>query len=220
VDDGLGALNGRKSPGGAVYYADRLRQLQVPIVGDDACESAYGIGLRDFPYRPAWLLCAGTADGRTGACFGDSGGPLVVERGGAWLDVGIVLGGDSCAGAGYYDIFTRVDRVNAFVVSSTAAVQPDPVAAPRIVGRLRAGRRVRCIAGRWRGAPSRLVLRWRRLGSRTVVDRGRVHRVDAVDARRGVRCSVTASSRGGRVTAASRALRPARRAARGPVSSA
>jgi secreted trypsin-like serine protease len=75
---GWGAINGRKSPGGAVYYADRLRQLQVPIVGDDACEGVYGIGLGDFPYRPAWLLCAGTADGRTGACYGDSGGPLVV----------------------------------------------------------------------------------------------------------------------------------------------
>jgi hypothetical protein len=113
-----------------------------------------------------------------------------------------------------------VDRVNAFASSSTAAVQPDPVAAPRIVGRLRAGGRVRCTTGRWRGAPTRLAVRWRRVGSRTVVDRGRVHRLDAGDARRGVRCSVTGSSRGGRVTAEARALRPARRAARRQVSSA
>ena len=75
---GWGRLNARRSPGGNSYYADRLRELQLPIQGDDACENAYGIGLADFPYRAEWIVCAGAGDGRSGTCGADSGAPLVV----------------------------------------------------------------------------------------------------------------------------------------------
>ena len=94
---GWGRLNRRRSEGGKRYYADRLRELSVPIQGDDACERAFGLGFSDFPYRPEWLLCAGTAAGTAGVCFGDSGGPLVVGGPAGWLDVGVVAATDSCA---------------------------------------------------------------------------------------------------------------------------
>jgi secreted trypsin-like serine protease len=65
-----------------------------------------------------WLLCAGTAAGDTGPCTGDSGGPLVVGSPDAWLDVGVLTGGDSCAARGYFDLYARVDRISAFARSA------------------------------------------------------------------------------------------------------
>jgi hypothetical protein len=41
---GWGQLNARRSPGGEFYFADRLRELQQPVQGDDACERVYGQG--------------------------------------------------------------------------------------------------------------------------------------------------------------------------------
>ena len=121
---GWGRLNARRSPGGFWYYADRLRQLLLPLQSDDTCESVFGIGAADLPYRPAWSICAGSADGRTGACSGDSGAPLVVGGPGSWLDVGILKGGDGCASRGYYDLYTRVDRISAFALGPLAAAKP------------------------------------------------------------------------------------------------
>jgi hypothetical protein len=207
---GWGRLNARDSPGGNSYYADRLRELQTPVQGDDACEGVYGTGWIDFPYRPAWLLCSGTAAGGTGTCSGDSGGPLVVAAAEGWLDVGIDEGGDACAARGYYDVYARVDRVSAFALEPEPTAQPYAVTRPRIVGRLVAGAPVRCRLGRWRGHDMRYAVSWRRVGSRRVVGHGRVHRVTVADAARGLRCAVTASNRGGRRTVAARPLRPPR----------
>ena len=132
---GWGGLNARPSGGGNRYFADRLRELQLPVQGDDACESAYGIGFEDFPYRPTWLLCAGTGDGRAGPCKGDSGAPLVVGGAGRWLDVGVLSGGDGCATRGYFDLYARVDRISRFALGGNPTRQPDPAARPRIMGR-------------------------------------------------------------------------------------
>jgi secreted trypsin-like serine protease len=206
---GWGAINGTDSPGGNRYYADRLRELQVPVQGDDACESAYGIGVSDLPYRRAWLLCAGAADGIASACFGDSGGPLVVGGPEAWLDVGIVLGSDACASPGYYDLFARVDAISGFALGAKLTRQPDPVARPRITGRLAAGAEVHCTPGRWRGSRARFTYRWTRTGDRRQHVLGRLasYRLTARDARAGVSCAVTGSNRGGRNTATARPLR-------------
>jgi secreted trypsin-like serine protease len=203
---GWGVLNARRSRGGDRYYADRLRELELPVVSDDACESVFGIGWPDAAYVPSKLVCAGTADGTTGVCSGDSGGPLVVGTAAGWLDVGIVAGGDACASRGYYDVFTRVDRVRAFALGALAAVQPDPVRRPRIVGRLAVGARVRCTRGAWRGTPARLTVRWTRpaAGRRRIVGRHWSYTVRAADARHGLRCTVTATNRGGRNTATTR----------------
>jgi trypsin len=207
---GWGRLNARDSPGGYEYYADRLRELQEPIQGDDACESVFGLGFPDFPYRPAWLLCTGTPGDRAGTCSGDSGGPLVVGGPDAWLDVGIVVGGDACAAPGYFDLYTRVDRISGFALGATPTVQPDPVTVPRVSGRLKAGARVRCLYGHWRGSRASFSVRWRRLGTHAhhVLGHRRRYRISRRDARSGVTCSVTAANRGGRITRTARPLRP------------
>jgi secreted trypsin-like serine protease len=207
---GWGRLNARPSPGDNDYYADRLRELEVPVVSDDACESVYGGGGSGLLYRPAWIVCAGTAQGLTGPCSGDSGGPLVVGGPDAWLQVGILQGADSCAAAGYYDLYTRVDRVGTFALGTDPTSQPDPVARPRIRGRLVAGARVRCTRGRWRGGPARFSERWTRLGDRSGhgIGDGTSHRLTARDVRRGVTCTVTATNRGGFNTVAAEPLRP------------
>ena len=201
---GWGQLNARPSPGGSRYFADRLRELEEPIQGDVACENVFGIGWPDLPYRPEWLLCAGAANDRAGTCYGDSGGPLVVDGAQGRLDVGIDIAGDACAAPGYYDINVRVDRISGFALRSDPTAQPDLVSAPRISGRLRAGRRVRCSTGRWRNHPAAFAVRWRRLGSRRVVGRGRRHRVDRRDAAAGLACTVTARNRGGWLRATAR----------------
>lgn len=205
---GWGALNGRDSPGGNRYYADRLRELQEPVQGDDACESVFGLGFPDLPYRPEWLLCAGLADDFAGTCSGDSGSPLVVGGPDSWLAVGIDVAGDACGAPGYFDLYVRVDRVSGFALGAALTAQPDPVARPRVSGRLAAGARVRCLYGRWRGHRPSFSVEWRRAGSHRVLGRDRRYRLSRRDARTGVTCSVTAANRGGRVTVAARPLRP------------
>jgi secreted trypsin-like serine protease len=193
---GWGQIDAQRSPGGTFYYADRLRELQLPIVTDDACENAYGGGTSDLPYRTAWTVCAGTGDGKAGGCFGDSGGPLVVGAAGNWLQVGIISGGDACASPGYYDLLTRVDRISAFALAPRPTEQPDPVARPSVTGRFAVGARVRCARGRWRGSPARFSVRWVRFHGQTV-GTGAVRRLSARDVSHGVTCVVTARNRGG-----------------------
>jgi secreted trypsin-like serine protease len=201
---GWGRLTAQRSPGDSEYYADRLRELSLPIVSDDACENAYGGGSAELPYRPAWTVCAGTGQAGTGSCYGDSGGPLVVGAPGGWLQVGILTGGDSCASPGYYDLYARTDRIAAFALAPHPAEQPDPVARPSVVGRFALGARVRCAPGRWRGSPPRLSVRWVRLDGRArhTIDAGASHRLSARDLRHRLTCVVTARSRGGRNTVA------------------
>jgi hypothetical protein len=207
---GWGRLNARESPGGNLYYADRLRELQEPLQGDDACESVFGLGFPDLPYRPDWLLCAGTSGDHAGTCSGDSGGPLVVGGPDSWLDVGIALGGDACAAPGYFDLYARVDRISSFALGRAPTVQPDPLARPRIAGHLTAGARVRCTYGRWRGSRASFTVQWRRAGTRShrILGRHRRYRLDKHDVKTGVTCSVTAANAGGHVTVAARPLGP------------
>lgn len=210
---GWGRLNRRDSPGGNRYFADRLRELQEPVQSDDACESVFGLGFPEFPYLPDRVLCAGAVGDFAGTCAGDSGGPLVVAGPDGWLDVGIDVAGDACGAPGYFDLYTRVDRISSFALRAALIAQPDLVARPRVAGRLVAGARVRCLYGRWRGHRASFSVSWRRVGVRPhrVLGRHRRYRLTRRDARAGVSCSVTAANRGGRVTVAARPLRPARR---------
>ena len=206
---GWGALNARKSPGRHTFFADRLRELRVPLQGDDACEGAYGIGFPDFPYRPEWVLCAGTDTGVSGTCNGDSGGPLVVRSADTWVDVGILSGGDACASRGYFDLFARVDAVSEFALRPDVTAQPDPEEPPHVVGELMRGKRVVCDRGRWGGDPARFTYEWTGAGKRSGVVLGhrRSHRPTRRDLRLGFRCSVTAENAGGRATATARVRR-------------
>lgn len=206
---GWGQLNARKSRGGLNYYADRLRELQEPLQGDDACEGVYGLGLPGIPYRPEWLLCSGLPGDRAGTCYGDSGAPLVVAGPDGWLDVGIDIASDSCASPEYFDLKVRVDRISGFALQDAPTARPEPMTMPHITGRLAKGSRVRCSTGRWRGEHARISVRWVRLGAMDrTVGRHRSYRLRARDAAAGVRCAVTARNRGGYLTVRARALRP------------
>jgi secreted trypsin-like serine protease len=197
---GWGRLNTQPSPGGNAYYADRLREVEVPVVGDDGCELVYGGGGEGVLYRSAWTMCAGFAAGGKGTCYGDSGGPLVVAGPAGWIEVGIVQGGDGCAEPAYYDLYVRADRIARFALEPQLTLQPESVRSPRVLGRLVAGERVRCTAGRWRGSPAQLTTRWLRLreaGALPVGGAERTHRLSAADVRDGITCAVTAANAGG-----------------------
>jgi len=208
---GWGQLNARLTRGREFYYADRLREVAVPIVGDDACERVYGLGAPGVIYRRSSIVCAGFPRGGAGTCFGDSGGPLVVPDGPGWLEVGIVQSGDACGERRYFDTYTRVDALRGFPLRRHLVLQPDPAVPPRIHGRLVAGHLLRCTRGRWRGSPARYAFRWARVAHRRIRRfgrPGRVHRVSAIDAHRGIACLVTARNAGGVNRALSRPLLP------------
>lgn len=79
----------------------------------------------DPHYTPAVQLCAIDLPGHAvGACFGDSGGPAIARRAdGTAVQVGITsLGGLECSPKGP-TVFTRVDRISAWVSGWIAAVE-------------------------------------------------------------------------------------------------
>jgi secreted trypsin-like serine protease len=87
--------------------SDQLRQVDVPIVSNSACQAAYDdVGLT----ITGKMLCAG-ADGLD-ACYGDSGGPLAVADGSGdgYKLAGIVSFGhpDGCGADGKYGGYTYV----------------------------------------------------------------------------------------------------------------
>jgi hypothetical protein len=206
---GWGRLNANTTPSGGDYYADRLRELAQPLVSDDACEGVYGGGSASAPYRPAWTLCAGTLGGGSGSCYGDSGGPLAVQTATGWMQIGIVLGGDGCAEAGYYDIYTRVDRINAFANRPSAKLtfQPYPTTPPAARGKLKAGAHVSCLNGSWANHPTHFDIAWQRLARNALPESGRRHIVTQADVNDGLTCEVRASNAGGFYTAIAVPLR-------------
>ncbi|HEU5149001.1 MAG TPA: trypsin-like serine protease [Iamia sp.] len=82
-------------------FPTKLRQVTVPVSTPTACGNAYP----GF-YQQSTMVCAGAAG--KDACQGDSGGPLVEDRGGTWVQVGIVSTGDECGREGSPGIYTRV----------------------------------------------------------------------------------------------------------------
>jgi secreted trypsin-like serine protease len=198
---GWGRLNAKPTGAGGSYTADRLRQLSLPVVGDDACERAYGGGGVLLTYRPAWELCAGVGDAATGTCYGDSGGPLVIESPAGWTQLGIVQSGDGCASPGFFDLYTRVDRIRAFALAARPTIQPQSVSPTRIRGRFAAGRVLTCVRGGFAGSPARYGVAWTWVDdngdpTRAVGGSWR-HRVTRADRRHRLTCSVIARNAGG-----------------------
>lgn len=198
---GWGRINPKVTANGGSYTADRLRQLSIPVVSDDDCERAYGGGSGTLTYRPAWELCAGAADSATGTCYGDSGGPLVVDSPAGWTQIGIVQSGDGCASPGYYDLFTRVDRIRAFALAAAPVIQPESVTPTRIRGRFATGRILRCVRGRFAGSPARYSAGWAWVSGKgeptRLLNLSWRHRVTRMDRLHRLTCIVAAQNRGG-----------------------
>lgn len=97
---------GTTSEGGSA--ATQLQVVQVPIVSQATCRSAYGTSaITDR------MLCAGYTSGGYDACQGDSGGPLVVSG----LLTGIVSWGYGCARPNYPGVYSSVPALRSYIDS-------------------------------------------------------------------------------------------------------
>ncbi|XP_046450136.1 trypsin-1-like [Daphnia pulex] len=97
---------GTTSSGGSI--SDVLRSVDIPVVSDADCDSAYG-GTASSPSVFPSMMCAGdTANGGIDSCQGDSGGPLFTGTGETAVQHGIVSWGQGCALARFPGVYTQV----------------------------------------------------------------------------------------------------------------
>jgi secreted trypsin-like serine protease len=106
------------------YFPEKLRQVNLPVVADSICSSAYGLPLSGSQ------LCAGYDEAKD-ACIGDSGGPMMLEVDGQWVHVGLVSYGAGCeVENGYYGVYTRssafVDFIKQYVPAAKFTAGPPP----------------------------------------------------------------------------------------------
>jgi secreted trypsin-like serine protease len=99
----------------------RLKQVDVPVVGQSDCKRVYG----DEKITDA-NFCAGEAG--KDSCQGDAGGPLLVNAdGGEEVQAGIVSWGVGCGREGYPGVYTSVGHFEEWIkqrVSDADFVQP------------------------------------------------------------------------------------------------
>ncbi len=104
-----------------------LREVSVPIVSRDRCNSARSydgaVTLR--------MLCAGLREGGKDACQGDSGGPLVVmdKFGQLEMQAGIVSWGVGCALPNFYGVYARLAVFEKWVSAKMAALRASAASA-------------------------------------------------------------------------------------------
>ena len=95
-------------------FTSRLMQVELPLVGEEACREAY-----DGAPIDERTLCAGLRKGGKDSCQGDSGGPLVVRDGDEWVQAGVVSWGAGCAKPGKYGVYTNVGAFAEWVNRTT-----------------------------------------------------------------------------------------------------
>ncbi len=85
--------------------SNALREVDVPIVSDDDCETSNGFAGFDRSSE----VCAGETTGGRDSCQGDSGGPLMVRDGNDRLiQMGVVSWGLGCGWPLFYGVYARV----------------------------------------------------------------------------------------------------------------
>ncbi len=108
-------------PGG-IHYPHRLREVNVTLVSQPECATAYTVdGTTEF--YPRTMICAGSTGKDT--CQGDSGGPLFVPAvTGGWIEVGITSWGFGCAATGSPGVYTRLGNksIGDFILSVTGGI--------------------------------------------------------------------------------------------------
>jgi secreted trypsin-like serine protease len=101
--------------------SDVLLKAQVPFVDDTTCQRAYP------NLVPTHEICAGYPQGGVDACQGDSGGPLFRrDAGNAWIQVGIVSGGDGCARPHTPGVYTEVSTFATSIAAAAAELSDLP----------------------------------------------------------------------------------------------
>lgn len=104
VDDGSAAtISGWGAENEAESSSDGLKYVEVNIINQAECKSAYGDMITDN------MICAGSAG--KDACFGDSGGPMVVGG----IQVGIISWGYGCAVPGYPGVYSRISALREWI---------------------------------------------------------------------------------------------------------
>ncbi len=84
-------------------YPKVLQQVDIPLLSDTDCSSAYGSEVTGN------MLCAGELAGGKDSCYGDSGGPLIVGSSSSNAQqVGIVSWGNGCGLAHFPGVYTRL----------------------------------------------------------------------------------------------------------------
>ncbi len=102
---------------GAPTLPDRLQVVDVPVLDNAACASAY-----PNEVITAGHVCAGYQQGTMDSCGGDSGGPLVVPGGPTeWTQLGVVSWGYGCARAMQYGVYTRVSHYVDWILNQTGS---------------------------------------------------------------------------------------------------
>uniref|UniRef100_A0A3B3C2Z6 Zgc:165423 n=1 Tax=Oryzias melastigma TaxID=30732 RepID=A0A3B3C2Z6_ORYME len=96
---------GTLSSGGSL--AQTLQEVNVPIVSNTQCNSAYG-GITNQ------MICAGLTIGGKDSCQGDSGGPLVVKNRTRWVQAGVVSFGNGCAKPNFPGVYARVSEFDLY----------------------------------------------------------------------------------------------------------
>ncbi|HEX6242369.1 MAG TPA: serine protease [Polyangiales bacterium] len=103
---GYGAL-GEEEPD-----ADRLMQVDVPLVSRERCRLLHAEGNPGLPPEELItdrMICAGYRAGGRDACYGDSGGPLLLPSlGKAPLLAGVVSWGSACAAPNLPGVYANV----------------------------------------------------------------------------------------------------------------
>ena len=107
---------GLTDPDTTTDLSEVLREVDVPVVSNAACNAEYGGIITDV------MLCAGVLDGSADACIGDSGGPLLVEGSNGFTQVGIVSFGQDCALS--YGVYTRLAEFDDWI-SGITGVDPE-----------------------------------------------------------------------------------------------
>ena len=102
---------------GATTLPDRLQVVDLPVLDNATCASAYPDEM-----ITAGHVCAGYQQGMLDSCGGDSGGPLVVPGGPTeWTQLGVVSWGYGCARAGRYGVYTRVSHYIDWILDQTGS---------------------------------------------------------------------------------------------------
>ncbi len=121
---------GRTSEGGTL--ADRLQQVDVPLVAQGTCADTYPVFGNPLDIT-ASMFCAGPPQGLRDACNGDSGGPIFLPN--TRRLVGLVSWGIGCARPNLFGVYTNLGRFTDFIFASvprpTLAVPLDLIPACR-----------------------------------------------------------------------------------------
>ncbi|XP_077068337.1 trypsin-3-like [Siphateles boraxobius] len=107
-----------KLSSGATSIPNTLQEVQIPIVNNSVCNTAYGGSITSK------MICAGVNEGGKDSCQGDSGGPMVSKNESQWIQSGIVSFGKGCALPKIPGVYTRVSQYQSWISFQISSDQP------------------------------------------------------------------------------------------------